>query len=164
MSAPASNATLTRTSSIIASIAPWTHALLRIGIGLLYMQHGVQKLFGWFGGIDGAAAGNLWRAAACPWPAYATRRAGAGRGDARGVLSVPSVARGRAAAEWRRASPALHAGLPVLRRPRRGPGQPRRPQPAALIRHGRVPQRGLSKPFHSRRSASAIGAGTRTSP
>jgi len=30
-----------------------THAILRIGAGLLFMQHGVQKLFGWLGGIDG---------------------------------------------------------------------------------------------------------------
>ena len=30
-----------------ASVA---HTLLRIGIGLLFMQHGLQKLFGWFGG------------------------------------------------------------------------------------------------------------------
>jgi putative oxidoreductase len=27
------------------------HALLRIGAGLLYMQHGAQKLFGMFGGM-----------------------------------------------------------------------------------------------------------------
>jgi putative oxidoreductase len=38
---------------------PWsaaagvTHAVLRIGAGLLYMQHGCQKLFGWFGGMGG---------------------------------------------------------------------------------------------------------------
>lgn len=38
----------------IAALAPWTHALLRIGAGLLYMQHGVQKLFGLFGGMDGS--------------------------------------------------------------------------------------------------------------
>jgi putative oxidoreductase len=56
MSAPASNATLTGTPAIIASIAPWTYALLRIGAGLLFMEHGLQKLFGWFGGMDGAGA------------------------------------------------------------------------------------------------------------
>lgn len=27
-----------------------THAILRIGAGLLFMQHGAQKLLGWFGG------------------------------------------------------------------------------------------------------------------
>lgn len=34
----------------------WTHAALRIGAGVLFMQHGLQKLAGWFGGIgpDGA--------------------------------------------------------------------------------------------------------------
>ena len=30
--------------------AGWTHALLRIVTGLLFAQHGVQKLFGWLGG------------------------------------------------------------------------------------------------------------------
>ena len=30
-----------------------THALLRIVAGLLFMLHGGQKFFGWFGGIDG---------------------------------------------------------------------------------------------------------------
>jgi len=32
------------------------HAILRIGAGLLFMQHGVQKLFGWLGGMDGEGA------------------------------------------------------------------------------------------------------------
>lgn len=31
-----------------------TWDLLRIGAGLLFMQHGAQKLLGWFGGMDGA--------------------------------------------------------------------------------------------------------------
>jgi putative oxidoreductase len=56
MSAPPSNATVTSMPGTLASIAPWTHALLRIGVGLLYMQHGLQKLFGMFGGMDGAGA------------------------------------------------------------------------------------------------------------
>lgn len=30
-----------------------THAILRIGAGLLFMQHGLQKLFGWLGGFGG---------------------------------------------------------------------------------------------------------------
>jgi putative oxidoreductase len=33
-------------SGPLASFAPWTHTLLRVGAGLLFMQHGVQKLFG----------------------------------------------------------------------------------------------------------------------
>jgi len=36
-----------------SSLAGTTHALLRIGAGLLFMQHGLQKLFGLFGGVDG---------------------------------------------------------------------------------------------------------------
>lgn len=27
--------------------------IVRIGLGLLFMQHGAQKLFGWLGGVDG---------------------------------------------------------------------------------------------------------------
>lgn len=34
-------------------LGPATHALLRIGAGLLFMQHGGQKLFGWLGGFGG---------------------------------------------------------------------------------------------------------------
>ena len=37
----------TRTSML----GPYTHAALRIGAGLLFMQHGLQKLFGFFGGV-----------------------------------------------------------------------------------------------------------------
>ena len=33
------------------SIRSFTHAFARILIGLLFMQHGAQKLFGWFGGM-----------------------------------------------------------------------------------------------------------------
>ncbi|MEO7474692.1 MAG: DoxX family protein [Gemmatimonadales bacterium] len=35
----------------LASLGPATHAVLRIGSGLLFMQHGLQKLLGWFGGM-----------------------------------------------------------------------------------------------------------------
>lgn len=40
----------------LAKYQPTAHAILRIGAGLLFMQHGAQKLFGWFGGMDGAGA------------------------------------------------------------------------------------------------------------
>ncbi len=36
---------------VIAALVPYLHALLRIGAGLLFMQHGAQKLFGAFGGF-----------------------------------------------------------------------------------------------------------------
>lgn len=36
-----------------AGFASVTHAILRIGAGLLFMQHGLQKLFGWLGGFGG---------------------------------------------------------------------------------------------------------------
>ena len=35
---------------------PTTHTLLRIAAALLFMQHGVQKLFGWLGGAGGSGA------------------------------------------------------------------------------------------------------------
>jgi putative oxidoreductase len=37
----------------LAALGPITWAVLRIGAGLLFMQHGLQKLFGWFGGFMG---------------------------------------------------------------------------------------------------------------
>ena len=37
----------------LAPLAGPTHAILRIGAALLFMQHGVMKLFGWLGGVDG---------------------------------------------------------------------------------------------------------------
>jgi len=35
----------------LGRFGPLLHAVLRIGAALLFMQHGAQKLFGWFGGI-----------------------------------------------------------------------------------------------------------------
>lgn len=37
----------------LARLGPHLHALLRIGAALLFMQHGAQKLLGWFGGMGG---------------------------------------------------------------------------------------------------------------
>lgn len=37
-------------STRVAAYAPVLLAVLRIGTGLLFMQHGAMKLFGWFGG------------------------------------------------------------------------------------------------------------------
>lgn len=39
-------------------IAGITHAILRVGAGLLFFMHGAPKLFGWFGGMgeDGGSA------------------------------------------------------------------------------------------------------------
>ncbi|MFL5492875.1 MAG: DoxX family protein [Gemmatimonadales bacterium] len=44
--------------ALAARWAPWLHALLRIGAGLLYMEHGLQKLFGMFGGM-GPSGGTV---------------------------------------------------------------------------------------------------------
>lgn len=35
------------------ALGRYTHAILRIVGGLLFMQHGAQKVLGWFGGVDG---------------------------------------------------------------------------------------------------------------
>ena len=37
----------------LALFGPATHAILRVGAGLLFMLHGAQKLLGWFGGFGG---------------------------------------------------------------------------------------------------------------
>ena len=49
-------------SGPLASFAPWTHTLLRVGAGLLFMQHGLQKLFGWFGGPAAPMGSLQWAA------------------------------------------------------------------------------------------------------
>ncbi|HUE77892.1 MAG TPA: DoxX family protein [Longimicrobiales bacterium] len=40
----------------LSGAAPVMRAVLRIGAGLLFMQHGAQKLLGMFGGVDGQGA------------------------------------------------------------------------------------------------------------
>ena len=42
-----------RAGGALARLGPITHAILRIGAGLLFMTHGAQKLFGSFGGFGG---------------------------------------------------------------------------------------------------------------
>jgi putative oxidoreductase len=46
-------------SAVVSRLGPVTHALLRIGVALLYMQHGVQKLFGMFGGVGPTPGGTV---------------------------------------------------------------------------------------------------------
>lgn len=41
-----------------SNLGRWTHAILRIGAGVLFMEHGLQKLFGLFGGI-GSPGGTV---------------------------------------------------------------------------------------------------------
>jgi putative oxidoreductase len=41
-------------SSAAAALARPAHALLRIGVGLLFLQHGLQKMFGLLGGFGEA--------------------------------------------------------------------------------------------------------------
>lgn len=55
-SATTGSATTARASGAFTGFAGATHALLRIGAGLLFMQHGAQKLFGWLGGMGGSGA------------------------------------------------------------------------------------------------------------
>jgi putative oxidoreductase len=44
---------------IIGNFSPYAYALMRIVVGLLFACHGGQKLFGWFGGIDGKGTAAL---------------------------------------------------------------------------------------------------------
>jgi putative oxidoreductase len=41
---------------LLAGYAPQAYAVMRIVIGLLFFCHGLQKVFGLFGGVNGAAA------------------------------------------------------------------------------------------------------------
>jgi putative oxidoreductase len=42
--------------SMLARYEPYVLSVLRIVAGFLFMPHGAQKLFGWFGGMGGAGA------------------------------------------------------------------------------------------------------------
>jgi putative oxidoreductase len=41
---------------ILARLGPYAYALMRIVAGLLFICHGGQKVFGWFGGMGGHPA------------------------------------------------------------------------------------------------------------
>jgi putative oxidoreductase len=41
---------------LLGNYAPQIYAILRIVVGFLFFCHGLQKVFGLFGGVDGAAA------------------------------------------------------------------------------------------------------------
>ncbi len=45
--------------TILAGYAPQAYAAMRIIFGLLFLCHGLQKVFGLFGGVNGAAAALL---------------------------------------------------------------------------------------------------------
>jgi putative oxidoreductase len=38
---------------LLGNFSPYAYALMRIIVGLLFACHGAQKVFGWFGGVDG---------------------------------------------------------------------------------------------------------------
>jgi putative oxidoreductase len=40
----------------LAGYSAQSYALLRMVVGLLFFCHGLQKVFGWFGGVNGAPA------------------------------------------------------------------------------------------------------------
>jgi putative oxidoreductase len=37
----------------MTDLGRWAHAVLRIAAGILFIEHGLQKLFGFFGGVEG---------------------------------------------------------------------------------------------------------------
>lgn len=56
MSNHSNTLTMRAPSRAFALALPTMHVVLRIGAGFLFLQHGVQKLFGLLGGVDGAGA------------------------------------------------------------------------------------------------------------
>lgn len=40
---------------LLAPLAPYAYAIMRIIVGLLFFCHGAQKIFGWFGGVGGGS-------------------------------------------------------------------------------------------------------------
>lgn len=44
---------------IFGEYSDYTYAFMRIVIGALFFCHGAQKIFGWFGGIDGKGGAAL---------------------------------------------------------------------------------------------------------
>jgi len=38
---------------VLGNFSPHAYALMRVIVGLLFACHGAQKVFGWFGGLDG---------------------------------------------------------------------------------------------------------------
>jgi putative oxidoreductase len=40
---------------LFGTFAPQAYALMRVVFGLLFASHGAQKIFGWFGGVQGSA-------------------------------------------------------------------------------------------------------------
>ena len=56
MASNASSATLTARLPDAVALGPAARAILRVGAGLLFMQHGAQKLFGLLGGTGGSGA------------------------------------------------------------------------------------------------------------
>ena len=43
-------------ANVLAGYAPQAYALMRMIVALLFLCHGLQKIFGLFGGLNGAAA------------------------------------------------------------------------------------------------------------
>jgi putative oxidoreductase len=46
-------------AKVLGKFSPYAYALMRIIVGLLFACHGAQKVFGWFGGIDGKGTAAL---------------------------------------------------------------------------------------------------------
>lgn len=44
---------------VLGNFSPHAYALMRVVVGLLFACHGAQKVFGWFGGVDGKGTAAL---------------------------------------------------------------------------------------------------------
>jgi uncharacterized membrane protein YphA (DoxX/SURF4 family) len=45
----------------LVPLAPYAYAILRIIVGLLFVSHGGQKFFGWFGGQPVPLSSSMYR-------------------------------------------------------------------------------------------------------
>ena len=126
-------------------LSPWTHAILRIAAGLLFMEHGAQKWFGWFGGMGspgvtaplmsqigrGGGARSRRRRAAGHRPFHATGRGRAPARNDRGVRAGSPAAGAMADSESGRAGALVCVDLLLPRCKRRGTAERGRNDPGA---------------------------------
>lgn len=57
--------------AVLATYPSWSHLVVRIGLGVVFIAHGGQKVFGWFGGHGLRATITAFQGMGVPAPAAA---------------------------------------------------------------------------------------------